>query len=130
MLLLHAGVFDLVPSEDVFLCPGQQLELNCATTDSDFLQWNVTIPQFNISEQRTISSSNTVGSVASLNINSFIFTFEIPSRSPLTSRLFIDPVVAALNGTTIMCTERLTAMDRSEEATIVVIETDTSEWKS
>ena len=96
------------------MCPGEQLELTCTTT-------NITIPQYNISQRRAISSTNQAG-VANLTAGSSVITFDILSISPLSSRLSILSVGVDLNGTTVMCTEQFVSGEgQTKEATISVI---------
>lgn len=120
---LHAGIFEIVPTEDVLLCPGERLEVICRTSDSLFLEWNLTIPHVGLSETRTISSSNRVRMVPPLKVAFVGFMFTITRISPLTSKLSVNSTTADLNGTIIMCTERDTASDRSADIILHVKDT-------
>ena len=114
------------------MCPGELFELTCTTTDSDFFLWNLTIPQYNISQRRTISTSNLAG-VANLTAGSSVITFDILSMGPLSSRLSIGAVGSDLNGTIVMCIERSVNPEdqlQTEEATISVIPLNTSKLSS
>ena len=86
-----------------------------------FLQWNITIPYYNVTNTRVISAFNTVGHVTPLQVPSVVITFTIPSTSPLTSELSVNSATVNLNDTKFECTERDTEMDRSNETWLYVI---------
>ena len=119
----YTGVFELVPTEEVSVCPGNQLELTCSTSESMFLQWNLTIPHYEVTDTRVISASNMVGTVTPLQVPSVAFTFSITSASPLTSNLLINSTTGNLNDTKIICTERGSDLDRSSETNLHIINT-------
>ena len=113
----------IVPTEDVLLCPGEGLEVICRTSDSSFLEWNLTIPHIGHSEIRAISSSNRVGKVSPFKVAFVGFMFTITARAPLTSKLSVNSTTADLNGTIVMCTEQGTATDRSADIILHVKDT-------
>lgn len=128
-ILIIIGAFQLIPSEDILVCPGEQVDITCTTSDSTFLEWNVTIPYFSVSQTRAISSTNMVDFVSPLQVSSVMFTFEITSRTPLMSVLSIDSTTSDLNGTRIICTERTFTTDRVADIVLQVIDTNTTGLK-
>ena len=123
MTCICTGIFKIVPSGQVFVCPERQFHMMCSSNDSSFLQWNVTIPYYNVTNTRVISASNMVGHITPLQVPSVTITFVIPSTSPLISKLSVNSTTTNLNGTNIECTERDTEMDRSHEVMLHVINT-------
>ena len=63
MLLNCTVVFEVVPNGQVLVCPGRQFLITCSSNSSMFLQWNVTIPYYNVTNTRVISAFNNVGHV-------------------------------------------------------------------
>ena len=57
MIHVHTGVFEVVPSGRVLVCPGRQFNMTCFSNNSTFLQWNITIPHYNVTNTRVISAS-------------------------------------------------------------------------
>lgn len=121
--LYCAGAFEVVPSGQVLVCPGRQFLMTCFSNDSMFLQWNVTIPYYNVTNTRVISAFNTARHVTQLQVPSVVIDFAIPSISPLISELLVNSITVNLNGTKIECTERDTEMDRSNEVMLRVVDT-------
>lgn len=121
MLLNCTVVFEVVPNGQVLVCPGRQFLITCSSNNSMFLQWNVPIPYYNVTNTRVISAFNNVGHVTPLQVPSVVITFTIPSTSPLTSELSVNSATVNLNGTKFECTERDTEMDRSNETWLHVI---------
>ena len=128
-MLLHTGIFELIPTGKLLVCPGQnQLEVICSSGESSFLEWNLTFPVFGeplLTDTRVIASTNAVGRVNGLQVERVLFTFNIISISPLASRLSWNETTPILNGSSIMCTERDTGMDRKSELILDVVNTTT-----
>ena len=125
---IYIGEFVLLPTDEtLFVCPGKQVDITCSTNESTFLEWNVTIPHLNLSQKRTISSSNTALFVSPLDLPLSRFTFAITSKSPLMSKLSINFTTSELNGTKVLCRERANqVIDRSAEIELQIINTDTT----
>ena len=128
MMYYCTGVFEVVPGGQVLVCPGREFRMTCFSNDSMFLQWNVTIPYYSVTDTRVISAFNTAGYVTPLQVPSAIITFAIPSTFPLISEVSVNSVTVNLNSTKIECTERDTEMDRSNEAMLHVINTAQGEF--
>ena len=114
-LSMHAGMVPVIsPSRIVHVCSGHQLELTCSV-QGDFLRWNsdlfheVTLQSFGPSDQRMVQQVNSVT----------VTTWRI-SASPLMSRLSINPVTNALNGSLISCVD-LDFPDSPATTTISVV---------
>ena len=114
MLSITAEIAVISPSNVADVCSGHQLELTCSV-QGDFLMWNwdlfheVTLQSFGPSDQRMVQQVNSVT----------VTTWRI-SASPLMSRLSINPVTNALNGTLISCVD-LDSPDSPANTTIRVI---------
>lgn len=125
---LFTAAFELLPTGEVFVCPGlNQLEVVCRSDESSFLLWNLTLPALNVTDTRTISSTNMVGTVPSLEVeNNVVVKFIIISQppDPLASRISINLITPILNGGIIMCAERSTSMDQSSEVVLHVVNTN------
>ena len=128
MHVYYIGGFELHPTNGTLLvCPSKQVEISCSTSESAFLEWNITIPHFHLSQTRAISSSNSALFASPLELPSVLFTFAITSKSPLMSKLVINSTTFELNGTKVLCRERANpVMDRSAEIELQIINTDTT----
>ena len=127
---MFTAAFELLPTGEVFVCPGlNHLEVVCRSDESSFLLWNLTIPTMNYTDTRTISSSNMVGTVPSLVVeNNVMVEFTIISQppDPLAFRISVNLITPILNGSIIICAEQGTrlSMDRSSEVVLHVVNTN------
>ena len=107
----NAGSVVISPSGGVApACSGDLLELTCTTLGS-FAEWSF----FLIPEQETTARKfarvlhiDSVPASSELLVNSTTFIFSrisAPGSLPLMSRLLINPVADALNGTDVNCTD-------------------------
>ena len=122
MAMVHAGASMISPSGIASVCSGEHLDITC-TTSGTFLRWYIRFENENSASRtytRTLSSMGVASSVASLMINSTIFSFSRISTQgslPLSSRLEISPVSEILNKTEVKC-EDVTAAVNSSATTI------------
>lgn len=99
MLSITAEIAVISPLNVVDVCSGHELELTCSV-QGDFLRWNsdlfheITLQSFGQNDQRMVQQVNSVT----------VTTWRV-SASPLMSRLSINPVTNALNGTMITCVD-------------------------
>ena len=123
--MVHTGALMISPSGIASVCSGGHLDITC-TTSGTFIRWYIRPENENSASRtytRTLSSLNVVSSVASLMINSTMFSFSRISTQgtlPLSSRLEISPVSEILNGTEVKC-EDVTAMVNSSATTVNII---------
>ena len=106
-------------------CPGpNQLEVVCSSDESSYLSWNLTFPALDLSFMRLISSTNTVGSVNSVEVENIEFEFAINTH-PLTSRMSTNLISPILNGGIFICAEldSLGYVNRTSEMILHVINT-------
>ena len=111
------GIFELVPSGEVYVCTDlpNQFEVVCSSSDGSFLEWNLTFPASNDhSFIRIISDSNVVGYVSPVEVGSVMFEFAI-AKNPWTSRASANQISRALNRSIIMCRELYNANGNSAE---------------
>ena len=105
----YLAIIELVPAEVVYICPGGQLDITCKT-NATFIEWNVTVPQYQRSSRYVLSSFGTPQSIGRLRIDeSNIFSvsklFDENLTLPLASVMFSDSVTDPINGTLITCTD-------------------------
>lgn len=100
ILFTHAGSI----SEEVSVCLGGQLTLNCSTNEA-LLQWTIAIPNHIPDHDiRFISANNNISRVNALITDAADFVFLRTSISPqLVSMILIENVTVGLNGTRVSC---------------------------
>ena len=112
------------------MCDGDQLELTCNITGSQ-VEWTV----FGVPENKTTAvrygrrllNSRTAEGPEDLMVNSVLFTFSRISPSPLITRLVTSPASSDINGTEVICQDKIT---RNSSSTIVnVISKDLAQGK-
>ena len=114
-ILITIAAVDLTPAKVVYVCPGGQLNLTCKSNAS-FIEWNVTVPQYQWSLTRLLSNIGTAHSILPIWINeSTIFNiskmFNETMTLPLISMMFSNNVTTSINGTLIRCTEYYMHLD-------------------
>ena len=122
---LLTAIFEFLPSGEVMACPGpNQLEVVCSSDESSYLSWNLKFPALDLSFMWLISSTNTVGSVNSVEVENVEFEFAI-NTYPLTSRMSANLISLTLNGGIFMCAEldSLGYVNRTSEMILHVINT-------
>lgn len=124
-----AGIFELVPSGQVYVCTGPQkrLEVVCSSSESSFLEWNLTFPASNNRYfTRSISNTNVVGYVSPFTVGNVMFEFAI-TKNPLTSRASANLISPVLNGSVIICREPYnTAIGSSAALVLHVVDATTA----
>ena len=105
----YLAVIELAPTEVVYVCPGGQLNITCKTNAS-YMEWNVSVPQYNRSSRVVLSRFGTPQRTVQLWIDeSTIFNiskhFDENLTLPLVSVMFANDVTLPINGTSIFCTE-------------------------
>ena len=121
-VLQYSGIFELVPSGEVYVCTGQsQLEVVCSSSASDFLEWNLTFPALNNFPYIRILSKTTVAkSVRPIRVESVEFMVTV-TQNPLTSRASANQISPVLNGSMILCREQYqNAEIRGNSAEVVI----------
>ena len=122
---LCIGIFELVPSGQVYVCTGPQnrLEVVCSSSESRFLEWNITFPALNDRYYtRSISDTNVIRRVSPFTVENVMFEFAI-TKNPLTSRASANLISPILNGSVIMCRELSnTAIGNSAELVLHVVD--------
>ena len=122
--LRRTGIFELVPSGQVYVCTQSdlnQLEVVCSSNESRFLEWSITFPASN-NYMRSIWDTNVAGYVRPLTVGSVTFEFTI-TKNPLTSRVSASQISPILNGSVIMCRE---AIGNSAELVLHVVDATTA----
>ena len=95
------------PSPRAIVCRvGDRLEVVCNITET-ILSWNVMFVGTNDRIERTVTSTQLVQEVVTINSSVFLFsrTSERGIRLPLMSTLVIGSVSSSLNGSNITCME-------------------------
>lgn len=122
------GIFELVPSGEVFVCPGlNQLEVVCSSDERSFLELNLTFPMVNGTFRRIISDTNVARTVSPIQVGNIEFTFTI-TRSPLTSRVLANWTSLVLDGSKIWCAEQdnTHGMGQRPEVVLHIVDTTTA----
>ena len=105
-----AGGVMISPHGIASSCSGDSLELTC-TTPGSFAEWSFfLIPEQEAAARKFVRVLHVDSVLASseLLVNSITFIFSrisAPGSLPLISRLLINPVADALNGTDVNCTD-------------------------
>ena len=117
----------LSPSGEVFVCPGSQFSFRCST-NSSFLEWNITAYQSNVSHRYIVTSMAISQSNVQLTIHGHLFsitrisaTGSLPIVSVMTVANVLDNYMMSVNGTRIRCTGREVDSSVSENSTSVAI---------
>lgn len=115
----------LSPVRESFVCVGDQLEVTC-TTDSEnsLLEWSFTVPLTTMIMVpfRAINANSPSDQTSVINSTNFRITFSrisLADELPLISRLLINPVTTALNGTVVNC--RAVSIMETASTTIYVL---------
>ena len=123
---IAAGNATLLPQEEVPVCAGDPLQLECTIAGS-LLEWRINIVPENEtrveSYQRLIDTSGQIPESLTVNSIMFNFTTSAPLQiSPLTSNLNISNVTRYLNRTEVICKDRIGQI--SSSAIIEVINSE------
>ena len=92
------------------VCPGEQILLTCERLSGPhlFLYWNVSIPRLATSREIIVPSQGDIDTTALRQFNGLHATeFNVTrtSGNPLTSRMMVNNVSTAMNGSTIYCSK-------------------------
>ena len=124
-MLPHTGVVEISPLAVAPVCQaGDELELTC-TSSGTIHRWEVTVmmPQTMIYELTPILSIGGTSQLVTIN-NSTVTTSRLSGQYslPLMSRIVVNPVSAALNGTVVNCFEGSSSTESLATTTIRIID--------